>query len=130
VVDEGGEGAAAPEREGAGLYVVLRVDKLPGHDPTKATLPGGVRIGEQLTVIRVVEGKSRDNVAREHRQQMEADWAELREGRDGVMLKLEDVGGAELPETFPTHRYRCVSLTGFTPGHSVTEVRRAQHGTF
>jgi hypothetical protein len=102
------------EREGAGWFVILRVDEL-----GESTEPGPGLKGEKLTVIDVVEGRASDEVSRRHRDVMQKDWAEQRAG-----------GGADLPDVFPIHRYRCVALSSFIPGHYVEEERKASSGLF
>lgn len=107
-------------------FVILRVDELPS-DPEGEHEPGMVRIGERLTVVKVVmapEGTGRDKIAREHRKAMDAEWAKAREA--GSHPEFPD----GLPERFPRHLYRVVAVSAFQPGHYAEETRQVAFGTF
>jgi hypothetical protein len=96
------------------------VDELPQGE-------GAVRIGERLSVVKVVmapEGTSRDKIAREHRKNMEREWREAREA--GSHPDYPD----GLPDRFPRHLYRVVMVSAFQPGHFAEETRDVAFGTF
>lgn len=105
-----------------GWFVICRVDEM--GTLVDDAVQNGVRIGEKLTVIKVVQSDSSDKAAREHRRAMEAEWKDAR--AKGEHPDFPD----GLPEQFPVHRYRAIGLGAFTPGHFAEEVRDTRAGTF
>lgn len=108
-------------RKHKGWFVILRVDEL-GTEGEPVPI-----IGEKLTVIALVKGKDgqgSDSIAREHRTAKEAEWEQAR--AKGEHPDFPD----GLPDRFPRHNYRAVTLGSLVPGHFAEETRQAAFGTF
>lgn len=113
--------AAQKERTHKGWFVILRVDEL-GTEGEPLPI-----VGEKLTVIGLVKGKDgqgSDSIAREHRRAKEAEWEQARAA--GSHPDFPD----GLPDRFPRHNYRAVTLGSLVPGHFAEETRQAAFGTF